>query len=1265
MFRRGAHYLSRALSGSPGETPVALVRRADEANRRKDWSAARDLYRRALDQRPEWDHIWVQYGHSLKESGDAQGAITAYATAISLSPDVADTHLQLGHARKLVGDLDGALESYRRACVLEPGLDDARREVEALVDLVGVAAAGPERGLAATEFDAAFYVSAFPDGAAPVDPLGHYLKEGWREGRDPTGWFSTRYYLARNPDVAEAGINPFWHFLAHGRAEGRRPAAGADAGAAFAARAAALAPGPHYEAPDPRIGGDRPAKAKILAYYLPQFHPIPENDRWWGEGFTEWRNVVRGQPRFAGHVQPRAPRELGFYDLRQDDVMPRQIALAKAAGLFGFCYYYYWFNGRRLLEAPTERMLADPDLDFPFCLMWANENWTRTWDGLERDVLMSQDYRDSDDAALIDDLARHFVDPRYIRVAGRPLFFLYRPGNVPDAAETIARWRALFRERHGLEPFILMAQGFGDVDPRPFGLDGAIEFPPHKLCQGMEDINASVEILDPAFEGRVLDYDAVIRRARDEAPPPYPLIRTVAPSWDNEARRPGRGTTIHGSTPAKFEGWLRESIAFARANRFEGEAFVAVNAWNEWAEGAYLEPDIHYGGAYLNAVARAVHGVPARMRGRRPQILIVGHDAYRHGAQMLALNITRTLIRQFGMDVTVMLGEGGPLLDDYRALAETHVVPFADQESVAATAALAAAAGATHAVVNTTVAGATVAALKTAGLTVTCLIHELGRLRAAYDLAPQAETIARHAEDVVFPAEIVRDSFVETASPPQGAARIRPQGLYRADLLDRPRADDGVRAALGLPERARLVINVGYADLRKGFDRFVAIARATCAARDDVWFLWVGDAAPEVTLWHLPEAARIGDGGRCRLIGHVEDVAPWFAAADAFLLTSREDPFPSVALEALAAGLPVIGHEGAGGMDALIREHGRLLPGDDPADAAAALLETLDAPPGPAEEAGRRRREAIRRDYRFDQYCSDVASGFGAHFKTVSVVAVSLNDTHHLHERLTSIFDQDYPVLEILVLDDASTDDSLAAIRAAAEAAERDIQLIVNETNSGSPFRQWRKGLAAARGDYVWIAEADDVAAPEFLGALATAMARADAALGFCDSWQIDEAGERLGDSYKPYINAIEPGAFAESFEMAGLEFLKRFLSVKNVLLNVSGALFRRDALIAAMAAAGDELEGYRVAGDWRLYTEICAAGGGVAFEARALNGHRRHRASVTHALAAQRHYDEIAGMQAFAADRVALDDAARAARDRHLAEVREVLGLTKTTAEA
>lgn len=1129
----------------------------------------------------------------------------------------------------------------------------------------------PDAAVIEPHFDAGYYMACFPAGEGPADPVQHYLTHGWLDGRDPAPWFSTRHYLATHADVRGVGMNPFVHYCLQGIKEFRAlPVLGRAAPAPYEAHALATAPGPHFEEFDPSIGAGRRPRAKVLAYYLPQFHPIPENDAFWGPGFTEWRNVVRGEPRFEGHIQPKVPRDLGFYDLMESDTYRRQSRMARAAGIHAFCFYHYWFDGKRVLERPMERVLADPTLDFPFCIMWANENWTRTWDGAESQVLLKQSYRPEDDPAFLADIARHLRDPRYVTVDGRPLFFIYRPGHIPDTAATIARWRMILARDHGLNPLIYMAQAFGDSDPRVFGLDGAIEFPPHKVLNQAPDVKHLMPMLDLKYGGNVRTYDAVVDTATAEPTPDFPLIRTAFPSWDNEARRPGRGTIIAGSTPEKFARWLGWAVDHAVAHPAQGEPLVCINAWNEWAEGAYLEPDVHFGAAYLNTVARTVFGMPAGVRrpdaqqSARHKVLLVGHDALRFGAQVLLLEIGRTLRHGLGCEVAYLLAaEGemrdatGPLLPAYRELGEVFVhdttTPGLDlllSDLVAR--------GFAQAVTNTTVSGGFVPALKDAGFAVVSLVHELPGIIRSYGLIPQAQALAARADRVIFPAAVVRDSFLGLTGPAHGTVEVFPQGLYKAHLLSMPRGDGGLRAELGLPVGTRLVIGVGYADLRKGIDRFTATAIAMCRQRDDVAFLWVGAPSGEATSWHLPDVVRAGLSDRIRITGHVDDVERYYAAADVFFLTSREDPFPSVVMEALAMGLPAVGYAGCGGCDEMIARHGRLVPDDDLTAPARAIADLLDMAPAKARRAAADRRAFIAETHPFDRYCMGLLQRLDPALPSVSVVLPSYNYERYMPARLGSILDQTHPVYEVIVIDDASPDGSAEAARRTARDRGRDITLIVNDTRAGSPFPNWRKGAQMARGDLIWIAEADDDADPAFLATLAARMQDTGAALAFCDSRQMDENDAPLGDSYRPYMNGVEPGAFDAPFVMEGPDFAARFLAVKNVILNVSGVLFRRQALLEALEAVGEELDSLRVAGDWRLYAEICLAGGRVVYDPRPMNAHRRHKTSVTHALDVTRHLSEIEGMQRLTAQALPLPPETQAKQQAHMADARRHLGV-------
>jgi lipopolysaccharide biosynthesis protein len=348
---------------------------------------------------------------------------------------------------------------------------------------------------------------------------------------------------------------------------------------------------------------------RVVAFYLPQFHPIPENDAWWGRGFTEWTNVTRARPAFPRHYQPHLPADLGFYDLRLPEARAAQAELAAAFGVHGFCWYHYWFGGRRLLERPFDEVLASGEPDFPFCLCWANEPWTRAWDGRSGDVLVEQRHSEADDREHLRWLAPAFADPRHIRVGGRPLFLVYRANRLPDARRTTDAWRDE-AARLGLpEPFLCRVESYGDErgDPVALGFDAAVEFQPDWKALGrpLRQTPAwraarALRLSSRAYgAGRVYDYETVVDRMLARPPAAHRRFPCVMPSWDNTPRSRHERVTLHAASPAGYERWIR-------AAAHDAEDLLFVNAWNEWGEGTHLEPDQRWGLGYLEATRRAV-----------------------------------------------------------------------------------------------------------------------------------------------------------------------------------------------------------------------------------------------------------------------------------------------------------------------------------------------------------------------------------------------------------------------------------------------------------------------------------------------------------------------------------------------------------------------------------------------------------------------------------------------------------------------------------
>lgn len=364
---------------------------------------------------------------------------------------------------------------------------------------------------------------------------------------------------------------------------------------------------------------------RALAFYLPQFHPIPENDQWWGPGFTDWVNVAKARPLFRGHYQPHIPADLGYCDLRLRETRIAQAELARQYGVGGFCYYHYWFNGKMLLEKPLEAVLADQEPDFPFCVCWANETWSQRWDGREHDVLIDADLDQYDPEAHFEYLGKAFFDPRYIRVEGKPVFIIYRIDQFSDIRSTIVRWRAKAQSM-GLPGIYLCAlrshmHALGDAETIALGFDAIVGFEPHLGTLRPQLVAASrrhvIRRLLSRLWGKsfvVFDYAALVRTAterketteRQETAGRY--FPCVVPSWDNSSRFARFGAlVIQNDNAGLFEAWLRDA-ANCVTSYPDDEQLVFINAWNEWAEGCHLEPDRRNGHRFLEAVRKVFGG---------------------------------------------------------------------------------------------------------------------------------------------------------------------------------------------------------------------------------------------------------------------------------------------------------------------------------------------------------------------------------------------------------------------------------------------------------------------------------------------------------------------------------------------------------------------------------------------------------------------------------------------------------------------------------
>jgi lipopolysaccharide biosynthesis protein len=353
-------------------------------------------------------------------------------------------------------------------------------------------------------------------------------------------------------------------------------------------------------------------KIKPIAIYLPQFHPIPENNTWWGKGFTEWTNVTKTQPKFAAHYQPHLPADLGFYDLRLEEARVAQEKMATEYGIHGFCYYHYWFNGKRVLQEPLDRKLKNSKEDLPFMICWANENWTRTWDGSDNQVLLRQEYSFEDDKAHMRHLIEYFKDERYIKVNGKPVFIIYRPRLFPDIKKTIAIWREIVKAAGFPDLYIGFAQNKEhSFLPEEKGFDFGFQFQPSFGTQSNGIVYGATLVarikrlikkkLKMTFEqfNYFFDY-ADYAKNQIELGFIKDVYPGITPMWDNSARRKEHPFILHNSTPEKYVTWLKH-IKINYPWHTVPENFLFINAWNEWAEGNHLEPCQKWGTQYLEA----------------------------------------------------------------------------------------------------------------------------------------------------------------------------------------------------------------------------------------------------------------------------------------------------------------------------------------------------------------------------------------------------------------------------------------------------------------------------------------------------------------------------------------------------------------------------------------------------------------------------------------------------------------------------------------
>jgi glycosyltransferase involved in cell wall biosynthesis len=1080
-------------------------------------------------------------------------------------------------------------------------------------------------------FDRGWYLSKNPDvEQAKVNPLIHYLYNGAFEGRDPGPNFSSTWYLSTYADVKKAGMNPLIHYLKYGRQEGRSMNALTNVSDPNSVEFIPIA----TEDVDPKTSG-----VKLIAFYLPQFHPIPENDDWWGKGFTEWTNVSKATPNFRNHYQPHLPGELGFYDLRVPEIQKRQIELARKYGIYGFCFHYYWFGGRRLLERPLNQFLENHDWDFPFCLCWANENWTRRWDGLENEILIEQTHPEDEYLTFIRDIAPIFSDNRYIRINGKPLLIVYRINLLPNPRQAVDIWRTECKKMGVGDVYLVAAQSFGITDPRPYGFDAAVEFPPHNLWS-TQISRDRVEVTNLNFTGSIFDYDKAVQQMINMRAPDYTLFRTVMPAWDNTARKQNDGFSFINSTPAGYKKWLTHSIRYSKRFLPADKRFIFVNSWNEWGEGAYLEPDRLYGYAFLQATAEAIANQPkmSSISVSNWTILFVSHDANRGGAQAVLLNTISWFKEHTSIRLNVLCLGGGEWLSRFTELANTVVLEelregaegSSDEDVVNN---LLKFCGGTIDLIygNTVAAGREYKWLYKAGVPILTHVHELETSIKHY-AGEWIDDVIKYSAHFIAGSGAVRDNLINThVVYPENISLGYASIIPSAELaVPGEEEKNMLKKKLGLDQNKLLIFGCGLGmPFRKGADLFIELGRILQEnGLNNFHLYWIGDfertySDHEYGNWsdHLKFLQDSKLDSFVTFLGSKENPRDYFRVGDVFVMTSREEPFGLVALEAADSGLPTICFQNAGAADFVGNDAGFVVP-DENVEAMASKLISLIEDNDLRHTLGDRAREKLMDSYTVERSTPGILSICRQTAKQkpgVSVVVPNYNHEKYLPERLESIFNQTYQDFEVILLDDASTDNSREVMEK--YVGRGDVRILRNEQNSGSPFKQWIKGIDLAKSEILWFAESDDRCDPEFLETLLPAFNDQKVRLAYSNSNIIDENGNSLGDYLdSPYLVSLSPTKWQSSYKVTAEQEINDGMGVKDTILNASAVLFRKFIFDNDFRSRFSEM---RIAGDWYFIVNAIKEGN-ILYEARKLNYHRRHSESVIGKILQEKRLEEF-----------------------------------------
>ncbi len=869
------------------------------------------------------------------------------------------------------------------------------------------------------------------------------------------------------------------------------------------------------------IEEEKPAARQVraIAFYLPQYHPIPENNLWWGEGFTEWTNVAKAKPLFRGHDQPKLPADLGYYDLRNPETQEAQAALARRFGVHGFCYYYYWFDGKKLLNRPIEQMLESGKPDFPFCVCWANENWSRNWDGQNRHVLLAQSYTEESNRALIREFIRMMRDPRYIRHNGRPVLIVYRIRLIPNWLETAAMWREECRAA-GIGEVHLCAVRCGaeplDGDPADFGLDSFVMFPPHESFGA--DKRRVVGDLAKDFRGQIYGYDEAVDAdlKRFDTSYPWPVHRGVMLDWDNTARRNVEARIFVGASPARFRRWLAGIVEQEERNNPDPQSLLFINAWNEWAEGTTLEPSQRHGRGYLAAVKSALGtaAAPAAFPLAAPRRQwFPGFKARRAGAPTILLAAHWVSNRLFGgersfldmldaleaLDVNVIVALPSAAHQFYvqacaRRCCGVAVIPYRqwaenrEPEAVIVTLfeELIEELGVELVYANT----------------ITLLEALVAARRKGVKTAVHARELIDRDEDLVAqigltPSKIVTRVFeladhVVANSAATANVFARPGGTHIAPNV----VDIDALDLASEPAETIMVALISSNLPKKGVADFIEVARRCEAIAPNARFLVIGPENPVIAALR-PEAP-----ANVVFAGYADTPQRAMAAANIVMSLSHfAESFGRTVAEALAARRPVVAYD-HGAVSEII-EHGvsgYLVPFRD-IDAAAARIAELCRDPALIARMGEAGRKRVARDFAPPRLADNLraaltevmgkAIGRRPSSRRVSVIVPVYNapdETAACLHSLRKAIDPRYT--RVILINDGSADLRIAPLLETIVGVEG-FEIQANDRNLGYT-KTINIGVRAAGEDDVILLNSDTIVTPGWLDGLVEAARRGD-----------------------------------------------------------------------------------------------------------------------------------------------------------------------------